>query len=1269
MAIPFLFSKNVLASDAGSRQDALNWVYAQEGKYLDYDNAYGAQCVDLIKYYYAYFGKASYAHGNGCDYATNALPEGWTRIKNTASFVPEPGDIAVWGTELSSAGHVAIILSANSSSFVSMDQNWPKGSACKQVTHKYNKFWGVIRPNFKTVEPITNAPSIWKNSDTYTVGDCVKFNWNNVEHATGYWFSIWYKGEQIVTTSVSADSEYTLYNLREGEYTAFIKAYNEKNSLESGITITVKPPVGEDIISDGKYQICSALDNSSVVSVYGASTSDEANVILYANERHTNQIFDFKHLGDGYYQITAVHSGKHLDVYNNENKSGANVQQYYWKNAENQKWVVRAASDGYFYIISKSNGLYLDVYGGNAQNDANIDTYSGHGGSSEKWRLIPWLEGKETIESGTYTIQSALNQTYGLNVAGKSTNAEANILLGAEKETFNVAFNKDGSYTITNIRSNKCLDAYANDSMKGKLRGTNVQQYNVNGGDNQKWIIRSAGDGQYYVICKANGLYLDVYGGKANNGTNIALWIGNGNGCQKWIFVPVKKNVETCNAILSEETYSYDGSGKEPYVTVKDDDTVLTNGEDYIVSYNNNINAGTATVMITGTGRYTGTLKKQFNIEKASQSLEVVVDKVNLSIGESSKIKTSGKGKITYTSSNEAVVMVSDNGEVLAKKEGTAILTIYASGTENYYEDKKQITINVQKNCVNEKHSWDEGQITVAPSCTERGVRTYTCVNCGDTKIEYIEAIGHSWDEGIITKQSTCTTDGVKTYTCTRCKKTRTENITASGHKNNEYRNASEATCEEEGYTGDLYCKDCNTLLRKGTVIPQKAHTWNDGEYEEATCTADGKKTYTCTQCGKVQKEIFPATGHQHTELRNAKAATCTEVGYTGDTYCKDCGQKLSEGETIPLRTHVWDSGVVEVKATCTEKGSKIYTCELCKETKTEVVWATGHQHTELRGAKDATCTEKGYTGDFYCKDCNEELEKGEDIPKTGHVWDDGKVTKAATCTADGEKTYTCSICYTSYTESIKASGHTEGSWKTIKNATCTETGTQTISCINCGTELRVQTIKALGHKFSEWKLVKQASVFEAAEYTRRCTRCGYVENTVRGNAASPTITTNANALVLKTKQKTTKFKVSGLAAGDYVTGWKSTNTKIFTVTGRPDGSCTISAQKKTGTARLIVTLASGGSKTISVKVQKKAVNVSSITNITRSVQLKVGGKYQLKPVVNPITATAKATYKTSNKKIATVNKNGWIQGKKKGTAKITVKAGKKSVKVTVKVY
>ena len=142
-----------------TRDEAVRWTYNQEGKGLDYDGAYGNQCVDLIKYYYDFFGVASYARGNGYQYATNKLPQGWTRIKNTPSFIPEPGDIAVWTQGIGKNGHVAIILSADLHNFVSMDQNWG-ASYCKQVRHNYKNFWGVVRPSYASKQNTVKTPGI-----------------------------------------------------------------------------------------------------------------------------------------------------------------------------------------------------------------------------------------------------------------------------------------------------------------------------------------------------------------------------------------------------------------------------------------------------------------------------------------------------------------------------------------------------------------------------------------------------------------------------------------------------------------------------------------------------------------------------------------------------------------------------------------------------------------------------------------------------------------------------------------------------------------------------------------------------------------------------------------------------------------------------------------------------------------------------------------------------------------------------------------------------
>ena len=142
--------------------------------------------------------------------------------------------------------------------------------------------------------------------------------------------------------------------------------------------------------------------------------------------------------------------------------------------------------------------------------------------------------------------------------------------------------------------------------------------------------------------------------------------------------------------------------------------------------------------------------------------------------------------------------------------------------------------------------------------------------------------------------------------------------------------------------------------------------------------------------------ETLAADLHTETETEtvNAKAATCTEDGYTGDVVCKACGKVITKGEVIPATGH--DTEIVGAKEpTCTEDG---YTgdevCKTCGVTvkKGEVIPALGHK-IKLVGAKAATCTEDGYTGDEVCTVCGEIVKKGEVIKATGHQYKDGKCT------------------------------------------------------------------------------------------------------------------------------------------------------------------------------------------------------------------------------------------------------------------------------------
>ena len=234
-------------------------------------------------------------------------------------------------------------------------------------------------------------------------------------------------------------------------------------------------------------------------------------------------------------------------------------------------------------------------------------------------------------------------------------------------------------------------------------------------------------------------------------------------------------------------------------------------------------------------------------------------------------------------------------------------------------------------------------------------------------------------------------------------------------------RNVKTATCAQEGYTGDTYCKDCNTKLASGNSITKKEHTWNAGKITTAaTCSGKGIKTYTCTACNITKTEEIPATGHQHTELRNVKAATCAQEGYTGDTYCKDCNTKLSSGKAITKTEHTWDTGKITQNATCTTKGIKTFTCTICESTRIQEIPETGHINKITKFVKEISCTSEGYTGDIYCQECGKLLEEGTVIPKTEHTWNGGEVTKQPTTEETGIKTYTCSSCGATRTEELE---------------------------------------------------------------------------------------------------------------------------------------------------------------------------------------------------------------------------------------------------------
>lgn len=649
-------------------------------------------------------------------------------------------------------------------------------------------------------------------------------------------------------------------------------------------------------------------------------------------------------------------------------------------------------------------------------------------------------------------------------------------------------------------------------------------------------------------------------------------------------------------------------------------------------------------------------------------------------------------------------------------------------------------------------HDLGQGNVSKEANCTEEGIATYSCQRegCDYTETKSIPTNGkHVYEEPSYTWNED-NTECTATEICSLCKYEDTESVKTQettlipatcsqegkvhytavftnnnfttqdkevivpqlSHKNTEIRNARNATCESSGYSGDIYCKDCGKFLSEGSIIKAKGHLWDDGTVKkEPTCVEKGEKVYTCFRCNATKTEKLEAVGHKWNDKETTDLkATCTTSGRKS-IHCSVCDE-IQDGsqQIIPALGHNWSEGVIEKKATCTEKGMQIVTCLRCGKEKEEEIPAVGHAvvqdeeipatcetdgktegnhcsvcgkilteqkiipatgHKEIKDtAVAATCEKDGLTEGSHCSVCGKVLAAQNVVKAIGHSWDEGKITKEATCEENGVKTYTCANCKATKTEDIKALGHKEVKDAAV-TATCEKDGlTEGSHCSVCNKVLtEQQKVPATGHKFSSWKTTSQATVFSPEQQSRSCSVCGKSENREIGSKLQKTMTVTATSLPLKTKQKTTVLRVSGLAVGDSIISWKSSNTKVAKVSGRANGTSTITAGNKKGTAKITITLKSGLQKVVKVTVQKSTVKTKKITGVSKSLKLNKKQRAVLRPVIAPLTSKQKITYKSSNSKVASVNSKGQITAKKKGTAVITVKSGSKTVKckVTVK--
>ena len=267
-----------------------------------------------------------------------------------------------------------------------------------------------------------------------------------------------------------------------------------------------------------------------------------------------------------------------------------------------------------------------------------------------------------------------------------------------------------------------------------------------------------------------------------------------------------------------------------------------------------------------------------------------------------------------------------------------------------------------------------------------------------------------------------------------------------------------------------------------------------------------------------------------------------------------------------------WNDGEITTEPTCIKEGVKTFTCTICGDTKTETISkaADKHLHNEIRDKKDATCKDEGYTGDTYCTDCGKKISSGQAVAKTNnHSYDDGKITTAPTCTKKGTKTFTCTVCGNTKTETVKATGHSFGEYKVVKKPTATKDGLKSRTCTVCGKVESVRIAKTTSDKQNTNTSDKQNTNTSDKNSNQNTNT-----QTSQKTKTTKKIKLNRTKLTLK-KGKTFRLKVTltPINSRDKII-YKTSNKKIVTVskTGK------IKAKRK---GKVNITVISGKKKIV----------------------------------------------------------------------------------------
>ena len=384
------------------------------------------------------------------------------------------------------------------------------------------------------------------------------------------------------------------------------------------------------------------------------------------------------------------------------------------------------------------------------------------------------------------------------------------------------------------------------------------------------------------------------------------------------------------------------------------------------------------------------------------------------------------------------------------------------------------------------------------PTCTEAGTKTQLCEDCHSIRTVETPALGH---DPVIEpgRSATCTASGVSDgYHCGRCGEVLAEQevLPALGHYE-VIDPAVEPTETSRGLTEGSHCGRCGIILKVqqvipaiGEEIPEHDHVWDAGCVTvEPTCKSTGEITYSCAVCGTLRTETLPMTDHV-TELRGYREPGCNYGGYSGDEVCVYCGTLIKSGELTAPAGHKWGEELVLHPASCVSEGQIVHACTVCGKIQKETTPKTDHT-IQIVNQKPATCTEDGYTGDEVCTVCNATVKTGEVEKAKDHSWGVGKVTKGATCKAEGEMSYTCTVCGETKTVPVEKTEH-KTELQNEREASCTVRGyTGDKVCTVCGETVERGEYIEPGHAWNDGTVTRAPTSLADGVMTYTCTKCG----------------------------------------------------------------------------------------------------------------------------------------------------------------------------------